>query len=120
MEKNTNINLSNESSAHNDINQITLKKKTLKPEDDSINANQSNQDNKTNNNVYGNNKEDFIPKDANYHSGIIERREIKKNREPSILIIVLIIIAVFLGEIIYEAITNKPNSSSSNEIQSQD
>ncbi len=118
MEKNTNINMSSESSAHNDINQITLKKKVLDgvPEEVSKNTNSesvnSNQGNNTNNknDVYGNNKDDFKSKDSNYHSGILERTEVKKDRKPSVLIIFIIIVAVFLGEIIYNAITNKkPN-----------
>lgn len=118
MEKNTNINMSSESSAHNDINQITLKKKVLDgvPEEVSKNTNSesvnSNQGNNTNNknDVYGNNKDDFKPKDSNYHSGILERTEVKKDRKPSVLIIFIIIVAVFLGEIIYNAITNKKSN----------
>lgn len=121
MEKNTNINMSNESSAHNDINKITLKKKVLNgvPEEElhdskleNINTNQGTNtynSNTNDNKIYGNNKDDFKPKDPNYHSGIIETKEVKKDRKPSVLIIFIILVAIFFGEIIYKTVTNKNN-----------
>ena len=130
MEKNTNINMSNESSAHNDINNITLKKKTLNGVeviDEPNNNYNNNNDNNTSNNSYqfGNNnannnvigKEQFIQNNPNYHSGIIYRKELKPNRKPSVLIIFIIIVVIFFGELIYNVIANKKPSDEINSNQ---
>ena len=156
MEKNTSVNMGNESSAHNNINDIVLKKKTLNSYDEINNysAQQYNNNNQYNNNQYGNNqynnnqysnqnnnpynnnqsnnnyqygnqnnrstvikKEEFRQTDPNYQSGILEKREIKEDRKPSVLIIFIIIVAVFFGEIIYHAIFNKNTSDEPNVIE---
>ena len=89
MEKNESIS----SNVHNDLNNISLEKTNTKEEKNTIK------------------KEEFKQTNPNYHSGIIERNEIKKKTKPSILIIFIIILAIFFGEVIYNSITNKDNET---------
>lgn len=125
MNKNTSVNMGNESSAHNNINDIVLKKKTLNSYDEVIdNAQQYNSNQHINNNNYQNGslnnqstiikKEEFIQTNPNYQSGILEKREIKENRKPSILIIFIILVAVFFGEVIYHTIFDKNSNDETN------
>lgn len=127
MEENNNINMSNESSAHNDLNNIVLKKKRLDIVDEEINNLDNNpskinyqleeiieqkQDNNEKQNTIK--KEEFKQSDPNYHSGIIETHPTKKKTKPSVLIILIIIIAVFFGEVIYNFIIKKKPSDELN------
>lgn len=124
MNKNTSVNMGNESSAHNNINDIVLKKKTLNAYDEVIdNAQQYNNNQHINTNYQNgslNNqstiikKEEFIQTNPNYQSGILEKREIKENRKPSILIIFIILVAVFFGEVIYHTIFDKNSNDETN------
>ena len=78
MEKNTEVNMSNESSAHNNINDIVLQKKRLDYGENNtntynnryMNSNNNNNSNMINKEIK---KEEFNQTNPNYHSGILER-----------------------------------------------
>ena len=102
----TNFNMGSESSANNDINNTVLKKKKLDGIDLDIDNSKKEEPikQKDEENVKLIGKEEFKQTDPNYHSGILERKEVDEKVKPSVLIIFIIILVIFFGEVIYYSI----------------